>query len=205
MIRTLKLRFDGTTRLLMERDAGIDLTHTLSRQKKQITDKGTKKRTDEDTIVLMRLDFELMLYINGAGPFIPGWNVLACVRDGARMEKCGKDVERGVQVIEEDCPLLYKGPKDLEGLWADTKFKDLRGVKQGRGRVLKCRPQFPEWALEPTLHYDTEIISNAETLTRFAAKAGQYKGLGGFRPRFGRFSVTALSDEAVEGEGGGGR
>jgi len=200
MIREMELRFDGTTRLLMECDRGLDPMNSMVKAKKEITDKGTKKRTDEDTIVLARYDFELMMYINGDGPFIPGWNILACIRDGAKMERGGKDVERGVRVVGEEIPLIYNGPRDIDGLWEEEMFRDLRGVVQGRARVLKCRPQFPEWSLEFTAHYDTEIIKNGETLLRFAQKAGRYKGLGGFRPRYGLFNVDLLSDEVIEGD-----
>ena len=76
---------------------------------------------------------------------------------------------------------------------------DARPVRIGTAKVMRHRPRFDEWAatfdiavLDPATWldvYDKEFSGGAMIRDVLVA-AGKFKGIGDFRPRFGRFEVT---------------
>lgn len=178
--------------MLMHSERGVNILDPLVKQKKAIT--GKRKKTDDDHAAIARLEWEVSLYFDEElGPFIPGQNIEACIVEGAKLEKRGKDIARGLNVVEDRIKLEYKGPRTIEKLWADPKFQDIRSVGQQQVRIMRCRPIFHEWAATFTLAYDKEIFDPAD-LIRICHKAGKYCGLGDFRRRFGRFDVEVLAN-----------
>lgn len=59
----------------------------------------------------------------------------------------------------------------------------------GRARVLSWYPQFKEWTCKFTLQIADDFLDST-TLKEILVTAGKYKGIGNFRPEFGRFEVT---------------
>jgi hypothetical protein len=61
-----------------------------------------------------------------------------------------------------------------------------------RGRLLRYRPIFENWSIEATLQVDTRLV-DATLLRRIVDDAGDYVGVGDFRPAkngpYGRFVV----------------
>lgn len=71
---------------------------------------------------------------------------------------------------------------------------DTRPVVIQRARVLKWRPKFNKWNLQFTLTIlDDENIS-VPVAKEILEKAGATKGIGDYRPRFGRFMVTKFEE-----------
>jgi hypothetical protein len=59
-----------------------------------------------------------------------------------------------------------------------------------RGRIPVARPRWDNWTIEFTLRIFDETLLNGETLKELLTTAGKTKGIGTYRPKFGRFEVT---------------
>lgn len=64
-----------------------------------------------------------------------------------------------------------------------------------RARVISWRPMFKKWSCSFTIEIADEMI-NQTTLKEILETAGKYKGVGDFRPEFGRYKVTKF--EAIK-------
>lgn len=183
----VRLTIVGTTALLMHNARLSDPLDSVTRELKKISSKRTK--TEDDQFEMARIEFEGGMYFDEElGPYIPGANVHRCLVEGAKLNKLGRHIERGVVVTEEILPLGYHGPRTLKELWEDKNFVSRLSVGVTTSRVMRTRPRFPQWALEADLFVDTGQL-DLEQISSVAEKAGQMIGLGDYRPRFGRFDV----------------
>lgn len=75
---------------------------------------------------------------------------------------------------------------------------DARPVVIQRARVMGWRPRFNEWELSfKILILDDENIP-VSTLKEILDRAGQRKGVGDYRPRFGRFQVIEWKEDGTD-------
>lgn len=58
-----------------------------------------------------------------------------------------------------------------------------------RARVMSWRPMFKKWSCSFTIEITDDFI-NQTTLKEILEMAGKYKGVGDFRPEYGRFKVV---------------
>lgn len=157
--------------------------------------KPSAKRTDDDRFEMARVEFEGGLYFDeGVGPYIPASWIFKSLLEGARLGARGRGqkIEGGVIVIEMVNPLIYKGPRDMAGLWGkngDSGFVDFRSVRIGQAKVYRCRPIFREWRFEAELLLDPSVI-DVDELADIAGIAGKLKGMGDFRQQYGRFDAA---------------
>jgi len=192
-MKTIHFKIRGLTPLLMHADVGLDPFHPLSVEIREITAKGTKKRTEQDQKRLAFLEWQQGLYWSEElrGPYIPARNLHTALRDGARLQRAGKDVVRYVIVEPDEIRLDYQpnGQESPLKLYA-AGFHDLRGARtSGGGKVLRSRPLFNRWGMEVDVHYDEDHIKT-ESVRQSLAAAGKYCGIGDYRPYFGRFEVV---------------
>ncbi len=151
---------------------------------------GKRKKTDEDHAEAARLEHAGSLYLDAdLGPYIPGQNIEAALFRGASKHKLMSTLKPALLVPEEVNPLVYRGPRDAAGLWADKAFVHRASVKVGTSRVIRTRPVFPSWSLSVAGQLDTEAIDPA-SFELIADTAGRMIGLGDWRPRFGRFEAV---------------
>lgn len=183
----LTLNLTGISPLLMHNNVTVNPLDPQTKAIKQYTSK--RKKTDEDYIMVQRLEWEAGLYHDvELGPYIPGVNVETCLRDAAKMTKQGAAVTRSVVVAEDRLPLLYRGPRDIKGLW-EQNHKDYRVVGNQQNSVMRCRPMFPHWELQVPVTLEASIL-DPDDLRNIAHRAGLMIGLGDYRPRFGRFEAS---------------
>ena len=188
-MNVLKLKLIGTQPLLMHADTGANPLHPLTKAHKELTSK--RKKTDDDHEGIAKSEWLMSLYYSkNFGVYLPGINVESCITAGAKLSKLGTAVKRGVSVIETYCPLEYSGPRDPEALWK-AGFYDARSVKVQQARLMRYRPMFDNWAIEVQVAFDAEVINESDLL-KAVTDAGNFVGLGDFRPRFGRFTVEVL-------------
>jgi len=69
---------------------------------------------------------------------------------------------------------------------------DRRPAVIQRQRIVKSRPRFNSWQIEFTINFDETRIKK-ETLKQVLEEAGQSKGIGDYRPKFGRFEVLRFA------------
>ena len=59
-----------------------------------------------------------------------------------------------------------------------------------RSRVMSWRPKFKEWSCSFTIEIVDDMI-NQSTLKEILETAGKYKGVGDYRPEYGRFKIVS--------------
>jgi hypothetical protein len=143
----------------------------------------TAKRRDEKFDP--KEDAEKALYRNKDGCFVPSSWIEAALRDTAKEFK-GKGraslkgtILSSVFVEPEEIPL---GKKTYDEI-------DRRPAVIQRQRIVKSRPRFNSWAIEFTINFDEERVKK-EVLKEVLIEAGKSKGIGDYRPKFGRFEVV---------------
>lgn len=160
--------------------------------KKLRTLRAKRNKTDEDHWEIARVEFEGGMYYADlpVGPYVPGENLFRSLIGGARQVKAGMKIERGVSVADFELPLIYQGPRDIDGLWGDgqSRHVDIRPVMVQRQKVQRCRPIFPEWKIEAEVAIDPQVI-DYDDFPRVTRLAGEVEGLGDFRRMFGRYST----------------
>lgn len=188
------LRFTGTAPFLMnsaeaDRDSELFRAYTLLGQK--------KGKTLDDEARLRELEWELRIYLDAdIGPYVPGRMVKAVLCAAAGKFKKGATVGRSLITILYRIPLEYDGPRDQASLWADG-YRYTTMVKNAgfnAGRVMRCRPMFPQWGITADIAFDPEEI-DADTLGLIVERSQRY-GLGDYRPEFGAFIATLDLDSA---------
>ena len=189
------LEMTGTSPLLMHNPQLADPANSWTRAIAEITAKG-KKMTDKDQQEKLRLEFMGGLYVGAKGVVVPAKSIRKCLILAARITRKGKDIERALITTSIEFPLIYKGPREPTGLWADEQHRYLTLVKVGRGLVPRMRPQFPRWSLVSEWEIETSIL-NLRDFIEMASKAGVVEGIGDNRVNgFGRF--TTQVSEAVD-------
>lgn len=187
----LELHLTGIAPLLMHAPRTVNPLDEITQEIKSYT--GKRKKTQEDHLTIARLEWEAGLYHDPeVGPYIPSANVEICLRDSGKITRQGTAVTRGVVVSEDKLPLVYDGPRGMNGrgtqdLW-DANYKDIRRVGNQQNSVMRCRPMFPNWSIRVPVLLEPSILDRRD-LIELADRAGRMIGLGDYRPRFGRFTV----------------
>jgi len=70
---------------------------------------------------------------------------------------------------------------------------DRRAVRIKQARIIRERPRFDEWELSFEIDVTDEQLP-VDAVRRILEHAGNRKGIGDFRPRFGRFMVTEFKE-----------
>ena len=186
-MKQIQVNWKGTSPLLMNSNATVNPFHPISLKRKPLTAK--RKKTDEDLLTLLDLDFEgSMYYDEKLGPIIPAICIEATLRNAAKRIRRGTDVKSCVFVSPDYIPLVYDGPRKKEDLIKNENFRDIRPVVVQRSSLLKCRPRFNKWEVEFELTYDQKIFDD-DTIIQILDIAGSQIGLCDYRPRYGRFEA----------------
>jgi hypothetical protein len=100
-------------------------------------------------------------------------------------KKTYKDaITSGIVINPENIPLILKSEYEI----------DARPVVISRARVVKWRPRFNEWSVKFSIDIlDDENIS-VSIVKDILEMAGKTKGIGDYRPRFGRFMVSEFKE-----------
>lgn len=178
----------GTKPLLMHNSRLSNPLDPMTKAMKKVSGKRTK--TDDDHMELARLEHRGSLYFDeDAGPYIPSDNIWRSLLDGAKKHKLGVKVKEAITFVTDVNPIVYKGPRTMDGLWADENYRNTASVKVGTARVTRTRPMFREWVTDAQGLLDTNIL-DLEDLRMIAETAGTVVGIGDWRPRYGTYSAT---------------
>lgn len=188
-LKKLTITMTGDTPMLMHGDKLADPTNPATLRHKELTKQRTK--TPEIHAAMAESEWLHSLYLSSEGKVVmPPLNIRASLIGGAKLNKLGMAIKRGVFFNPSDVIILkHNGPSDLKKMYESGLFKDVRTVRVGTSRVMRCRPMFPEWSLSITISFDPDVISRRDLEMCFN-NAGSYAGLGDFRPMYGRFSCT---------------
>lgn len=187
-MKTATYTIRGLAPLLVHNERLANPFDDLTRQIKSIS--GKRKKTEDDLTEMARLEFLGGLYFDDeTGIHVPGNNVFAALLGGGKIHKLGVAIKRSTMVVEDKVALVFDGPTSPAALFADKRFVDMRSVRVGMAKVMRCRPIFPRWQLSFSLAYDGTGVQ-LDDLDRCLRDAGMMVGLCEYRPRFGRFEVV---------------
>jgi hypothetical protein len=200
-MKELTIELRGILPLLMNNPQCVDPLNPLAVEMSKINALKPAEKKLESNIVKMRwLQFQASLYWDEEGkcPYIPATWLFAHVRDGARKQKKGKDVERGVHFSRMNFPLLYEPEYgSVAQIYADPGFVDVRVVGLGKGnskvKVMRTRARFNKWGVLFSLFYDPKAIGEEDLRNAFEYGA-EYIGLGDHRPIFGKYEIAKWSN-----------
>jgi hypothetical protein len=191
----------GGSAFLMHNERLADPLDPFVQALSQLT--GKRKKTTADHEEIAHIEFLGGLYttptldypLNGqkVRPSVPSWNILRCLQDGAKRQKRGADVLRGIVPLAEDAILKYEGPTDPEKLWQAGSFSLRKSVGVQKNRTMRTRALFTDWQTELDIEVDASIF-DLHTLAKAWTDAGTYSGLGDMRPVYGRF-VGSLKEK----------
>jgi len=205
-MKRVSLDITGVGPMLMHSDRLANPRDPIVREIKLITSKRTM--TDEDLDEKSWLEFQGGLYwFEGAadeigGVYLPAWNFKRSFQDGAKINRLGQHVSRGVALLHERCMLNFPGRDHASGvrkteadLFAEgTRFAYTCLVGVQNSRVLRTRPKFVGWSTNITVAVDPMVL-DVDGFVDIAARAGRMVGIGDFRQQYGRFEVSNVSIE----------
>lgn len=186
-MKNLQVTWKGTTPLIMHSCQCVNPLHPIARELKKYTSK--KNKTEEDLIKISDLEWESGAYWkDGIGLYMPAENVEATIKNGAKANKKGKDIEKYVSVTDLYIPFFYGENLTKEELIANYDYRDTRIMTVQRAKVLRIRPRFDQWHIIFNLMYDDTKI-DIDTIVNAMEYAGSYVGLCDSRPKYGKFTT----------------
>jgi hypothetical protein len=187
MFEQLNVSIVGIAPLLMHNGRLCDPMNPFTKALKSLT--GKRKKTDEDQIAIAMAEWRGGLYTDAENRVvIPGENLESMFVDGAKKSKRGTQAKSGI-FCDGSWPLIYDGPKDVDKLAADPKFRDTRGVGVQQSRVMRTRPIFRNWKLDFVMSYDPAQFNQSD-ISEILTTAGANVGLCDYTPKFGRFMLA---------------
>lgn len=175
MTKILEIEIEGVAPLLMHRFHGDD-------------NAGQRKTGRKD----YSLEVEDALYKNSKGEiFVPATWIEGCLTKTAsefqisgRGKKTYKDLVKSALLVT---PTEIKiEPQEWQ--------TDTRAVIVQRSRVIRYRPRWDEWKLKFSVNILDDQLPTS-IIKDMLEQAGAYRGIGDFRPKFGRFQLTKIEEK----------
>lgn len=188
----IHLRLTGRTGLIFHNPRLADKQDPFTKAIAEVTDK--RKKTDDDEAEIAKLQWYGGIYFEpDIGVYVPTYAILRSFERGGVPTREGSTVIRSVAMTTDRVPLVYSGPRDLDGLWAREEFRHraLVGVKQSK--VVRTRPIFRQWSLDVELELLTSIM-NLDNFIRVTETAGLAEGLLDARKLgYGRYNCEDMT------------
>jgi hypothetical protein len=189
----VKVSIKGRSPLMMHNVRLANPRDPFTKKLKEYTSKRNK--TDDDHDQIAKIEFLGGLYYHeSVGIHIPGYCLDATFYNGSKKFKKGPAFKMGAMTLEDRVKLIYKGPETPDELFENGGFDDIRAMsaqgRSGGGKIMRCRPVFPEWSCTFTLLFDPSLISETD-LRRAVEIGGEQIGVLESRPRYGKFEITS--------------
>lgn len=150
------------------------------------------KITDDQRAERDWLKFRGGLYYDpDLGPVMPAANIFRSLQQAAALTRNGKDIERGLVILDDTAPLEYDGPRKPEDMWGggQSRYVDRRMARINRAPVVAIRPRFDEWSASVRYDLDEDVMSE-DDFKFVAEKAGRMIHIGDYRRFFGAYQVS---------------
>ena len=123
---------------------------------------GKKKKVDADHREIYFRQWMISLYTIDGKLIVPGKWVGKGLQIVARKEKAGKDIERGLLMVD-DAVINYEGSKDVKKLYEDKKF---RWIRPGARGVMISNAVIPKGSwFETEIEYNENTFDERKLLT----------------------------------------
>lgn len=173
--------------LLLHNGQLADPLNKYAKAMKQVS--GKRNKSEEDFAKLADIEFEGSLYVEEGKAVLDSRVLEAAIAEGAKVTKEGKKALTSV-FVDTSGELTYRGgPLSVEELVKSDEHRLTVGVRVQRNRVMRTRPLFRDWSAEFKVSLLTSE-ANADSLHTWLENAGRTKGVGDYRPRYGRFAVS---------------
>jgi len=202
-LKSYEITITGKTPLLMNAD-NIEWADRMARWKDDPMNRKGSKAGDDRSPAFRWLG---TLYHDGEHLAIPSDNLMRCLMEGGAMVpvpggRSGKtfkaQTQSGCMVGEPFWKLSVRGKSvpiaPLMSMTTESNFDRhqeaaaargfqlfLKRAKIGTSKHIRVRPRFDQWSATGTLNVWDEQLT-LEVLTQIFTYAGQYKGLGDWRP-----------------------
>ena len=188
MLQEMEVNIKGVSQLLIHNGQTANPLNKFARQLKAVS--GKRNKTDEDVEAMAKIEFMAGWYLGEKGEYtLPAHNIEAVMLEGAKKNKNGRLVQGGV-FVESDPVLVFPGSdKTPEQLWERGENALMVSVRVQRNRVMRTRPIVPAgWTSKIVVKYDPTVIEEPAIRQAFSV-AGRERGIGDWRPKYGRFVV----------------
>ena len=187
-VERLRVRLSGERPLLMHSSRLADPLDPIKIDLDRLTRKRDKTLADHEQIA--KVEWHGGLWLVDGKPCIPSEAIESAFIAASKTRRKGKHAKAGFA-----CPisplLQYDGPDDLPSLWDDKTFRLRFAVNVNDAKVMRTRPRFPEWHVIADVEFLPSLLNPNEVI-EILEIAGVREGLGDWRPKFGKFSVTQL-------------
>lgn len=202
-MKTMRTIWTGIRPLLLSNPQTVQLSNRFAVEGRRLNSavKAARKKGDEHRLAELeaeqiRNDWEASGYWDGRNKcfYVPDTLLLACIRNGAAAAKKGKDIDRAVVITETEAVIVTPVKHNsLDAYFADPDFRleCVCKVPPKTGALIwKARCMMPTgWAVTFNIEYDENIVAE-KSMAEALELAGRLSGLGGWRPKFGRFIVS---------------
>lgn len=202
-MKTLKTTWTGIRPLIMSNPQTVEIANPFAVNSRRINSllKAARKKGDENRMSELadeqkRGDWQASAYWNEAEKcfFLPDTCLIACIRNGAAAAKKGKDIDRAVIISETEAVINTTAKHNsLDAYYADPAFRlecPAKVPPKTGALIWKVRCMMPVgWTVTFNIEYDENIVAE-KSLKEALELAGRLSGIGGWRPKFGRFLVS---------------
>jgi len=191
MLQVLKVRLCGASQMILHNGQTANPLNKFAKQLKAVSRK--KNKTEDDMEELAKIEFLAGWYQNPAGAYtLPAHNIEATMLEGAKKNKNGKLIQSGAFVVDDPILVFPGSNLNPEELWKRGENALMVSVRVQRNRVMRTRPTVPQgWTTEVEIRFDPHIIE-PPAIVQALEVAGLERGLGDWRPKYGRFLVEQV-------------
>ncbi len=201
-MKQITLKFTGVRPLIMQSAAGMNLTTDTARKRYDLNAriKAARKKADNFAELLafqqesMELDWHAGLYWHEGRFFVPSDNVAKSLEGGASTGKAKREIVAQCLIDEEIYVTGIPVYKTLAEYYDDQAFRlpgPIRVPPKTGARNWTCKPKLPTgWVIQFTVSHEDTVA--AARILSAAVNAGASVGIGGWRPKFGRFTVVQV-------------
>jgi hypothetical protein len=192
-MKTLRVKVKGASPMLQHSGFLADPLYQGTKELKPLTSKRGKTEADLAKIEALEAKWGMYFDENGAitvDPSVIEGNLLRSATQAAG-KGAKQEIAGGILAIE-NVNFGFDGPKDPDKRVSNAKYVFRAMVKVGTARIARCRPRFDNWTLEYDIIIDENVV-DAEKVARII-EAGGARGLGDYRPRFGRYLVESVNE-----------
>lgn len=202
-MKSITTTWTGIRPLIMSNPQTVEIANPFAINSRRVNGllKAARKKGDENRMAELadeqkRGDWEASAYWDTKEKrfFIPDTCLLACIRNGAAAAKKGKDIDRAVIITEVEAVIETEiKHNSLDAYYKNENFRlecPAKVPPKTGALIWKVRCMMPTgWKISFEIEFDENIVAE-KSLREALELAGRLSGIGGWRPKFGRFLVS---------------
>lgn len=189
-MQRLKFQLTSECPVILHNGQTADPLNRFSKEIKKISSKRGK--TDADFEAIAKLEWYASLYVDNGRICIPSEVFEACLINGAKKKKLGKQAQAGLFVADNLILEFDGSTMTIDELWERDENRFTKGAKVSQSKVMRTRFWTKEWKATAEILYDPGMLNPGE-VAEVVQLAGTVVGVCDWRPKFGRFISQQVS------------